>query len=29
MHIEGDTTTEDVVSNADIEALIDSLGKKW
>lgn len=28
MHIEGDTTTEDVVSNADIEALIDSLGKK-
>ena len=28
MHIEGDTTTEDVVSNADIEALINSLGKK-
>ncbi|WP_086255231.1 chemotaxis protein [Campylobacter vicugnae] len=28
IHIEGDTTTEDVVSNADIEALINSLGKK-
>lgn len=28
IHIDGDTTTEDVVSNADIEALIESLSKK-
>lgn len=28
VHIHGDTTTEDVVSNEDIEALIASLGKK-
>ena len=28
IHIEGDTTTENVVSNADIEALINSLGQK-
>ena len=28
VHIEGDTTTENVVSNEDIEALIESLGKK-
>jgi chemotaxis regulatin CheY-phosphate phosphatase CheZ len=28
VHIDGDTSTEDVVSNDDIEALIESLGKK-
>lgn len=28
VHIAGDTTTEDLVSNDDIEALIESLGKK-
>jgi hypothetical protein len=28
VHIEGDKSTEDVVSNDDIEALIESLGKK-
>ena len=28
VHIEGDETTQDVVTNEDIEALIDSLGKK-
>lgn len=28
VHIEGDSTTQDVVTNEDIEALIDSLGKK-
>ncbi len=28
VHIDGDTTTEDIVSNDDIEALIESLGKK-
>ncbi|AII14579.1 hypothetical protein CIG2463D_0734 [Campylobacter iguaniorum] len=28
VHIEGDTTTENIVSNEDIEALIESLGKK-
>ena len=28
VHIAGDTTTENLVSNDDIEALIESLGKK-
>ncbi len=28
VHIDGDTSTEDIVSNDDIEALIESLGKK-
>lgn len=28
VHIEGDTTTENIVSNEDIEALIENLGKK-
>lgn len=28
VHIQGDSTTEDIVTNEDIEALIESLGKK-